>query len=269
MTAHKLLKSAVDLELLPRNPADNSEVRNARPRPKAKPPTIWTAEQTKAFLDSQRGPPVALWRLAVTTGLRRGELCGLRWQDIDLDPAAQRHHDGVVVKYKVIASQPKTDKSRRAVDWTSPPSSLCANTRHGRRPSTSRRGLHGPTQTTSLSTSWASRTTPARHADARSEGEGCWPTGGEASLASPRVCDARSGGRGAHDRRFRAPRPLLIAITSTCTATLPRLSTSGSSPSRGRHRRHWLARRGRWVDLCSTVLARPSFSPTVGARNPL
>jgi integrase len=46
---------------------------------------VWTLEQFAAFLDSTVNDPLhALWALAATTGLRRGELCGLRLDDVDL-----------------------------------------------------------------------------------------------------------------------------------------------------------------------------------------
>lgn len=46
----------------------------------------WSAEQLRAFLDYVAEDHLAaLWRLAATTGLRRGELAGLRWRDADFD----------------------------------------------------------------------------------------------------------------------------------------------------------------------------------------
>jgi integrase len=49
---------------------------------------VWTAEQLHAFLKHVAEDRLfALWRLAATTGLRRGELIGLRWTDIDLSTA--------------------------------------------------------------------------------------------------------------------------------------------------------------------------------------
>ena len=59
-----------------------------------------------------RGAP--LWRLAVTTGLRRGELVGLRWRDVDLDAGALTvRRTVVVVNGKATESTPKTDRGRR------------------------------------------------------------------------------------------------------------------------------------------------------------
>ncbi|MCU1490248.1 MAG: integrase family protein [Acidimicrobiaceae bacterium] len=117
VTCHKLLKAAMDLEMLPRNPADNRAVREAIPRGKAKVPTVWTAEQTRAFLAAQREDRLfALWRLAAMTGLRRGELAGLRWENVKIEEAALRiAATRVVVGYKVLDSEPKTEKGKRPV----------------------------------------------------------------------------------------------------------------------------------------------------------
>jgi integrase len=117
ITAGKLFKSAFDRELISRNPCDNAAVREARPHPTAKAPTVWSPEETRRFLDSQREDRLfALWRLAVTTGLRRGEISALRWSDVDLDAGALRvSHTFAVVGYRVVESEPKTEKSRRTI----------------------------------------------------------------------------------------------------------------------------------------------------------
>ncbi len=47
---------------------------------------MWTRQQTSAFLVLARGYRLyALFHLVALTGLRRGEVCGLRWGDVDLD----------------------------------------------------------------------------------------------------------------------------------------------------------------------------------------
>ena len=48
--------------------------------------TTLSEEQTRAFLDVTAGERFeALYVLAVTTGMRQGEILALRWRDVDLD----------------------------------------------------------------------------------------------------------------------------------------------------------------------------------------
>jgi integrase len=78
----------------------------------------WSAEQVRAFLANVADDRLAaLWRLAATTRMRRGEILGLRWRDLALDGAvlsvAQarvRGTDGLTY------GPPKTSASRRRVD---------------------------------------------------------------------------------------------------------------------------------------------------------
>lgn len=73
-------------------------------------------EQTRALLGAAKGDRLeALYTLAVTTGMRQGEILGLRLADVDLDSAAirvqrslQRTTDGYAL------TEPKTERSRRA-----------------------------------------------------------------------------------------------------------------------------------------------------------
>jgi integrase len=47
---------------------------------------VWTAEQVGEFLDFVKDDRMfPLLRLVLMTGMRRGEACGLRWSDVDLD----------------------------------------------------------------------------------------------------------------------------------------------------------------------------------------
>jgi integrase len=55
------------------------------------PVMVWTAAQTGAFLDSAEGDRLyPAYHLAAYWGLRRSELAGLEWADVDLD--ARRLH---------------------------------------------------------------------------------------------------------------------------------------------------------------------------------
>ncbi|QMU70148.1 site-specific integrase [Streptacidiphilus sp. P02-A3a] len=82
---HSMLKSALEHavreEEIPRNVARN--VRMGTPRPLRFEPL--TAEEARAFLAATNGHRLsALFELALRTGLRKGELLGLRWEDLDL-----------------------------------------------------------------------------------------------------------------------------------------------------------------------------------------
>jgi integrase len=79
---------------------------------------VWTPEQLRAFLAHARTDRLyAAWLLVATTGMRRGELAGLRWVDVDLEAgrASPRRPRVVVVNYAVEVSEPKTAKGRRSV----------------------------------------------------------------------------------------------------------------------------------------------------------
>jgi integrase len=74
------LKQAVRWRLLPNNPMDAVN-RPPGSRPKRR---FWTPEQARTFLNAiQKDRLHGLYLLVILTGLRRGELLGLRWDDID------------------------------------------------------------------------------------------------------------------------------------------------------------------------------------------
>ena len=78
---------------------------------------MWTADQLAEFLGSVNDDPLfALWWLAGLRGLRRGELCGLRWSDIDLDRGVLTiERNRTTIGYQVVEGAPKTSAGRRAV----------------------------------------------------------------------------------------------------------------------------------------------------------
>jgi site-specific recombinase XerD len=78
---------------------------------------VWTADQLAEFLGSVNDDPLfALWWLAGLRGLRRGELCGLRWADIDFDRGVLSiERNRTTVGYEVVEGNPKTPAGRRAV----------------------------------------------------------------------------------------------------------------------------------------------------------
>jgi integrase len=84
---HKALEQALKWGTIPRN------VCRAVTPPKPNPEEIrpLDAEQARRFLDAARGNRLeALYVLAVTAGLRIGELLGLKWEDVALDAESLR-----------------------------------------------------------------------------------------------------------------------------------------------------------------------------------
>jgi integrase len=75
----------------------------------------WSADDLRDFLDGLHGDRLyAAWHVAASTGLRRGELLALRWDDIDLEGARLSvRRSFVSVGYEVRLSEPKTKRSRR------------------------------------------------------------------------------------------------------------------------------------------------------------
>jgi integrase len=112
-TIHKALEDAVDAGLLARNVADRAKP----PRPGRRSTAdiqSWEPHELARFLDFVRGTRLeAIWRLAAMTGMRRGEILGLRWSDLDLDAARLSvRHAVVAVAYAVIESTPKSHNAR-------------------------------------------------------------------------------------------------------------------------------------------------------------
>ncbi|MCP1931804.1 tyrosine-type recombinase/integrase [Bradyrhizobium elkanii] len=83
---HRVLKQAlgqaVRWELIPRNPADAVDP----PKVDWKPMQTYDLPQTAELIEAVRGTPIFIPALlAVLCGLRRGEICALRWRNVDLN----------------------------------------------------------------------------------------------------------------------------------------------------------------------------------------
>ena len=76
----RALADAERWDLITRNPADRAAVPAARPHAM----NTWTADELRAFLkQSQDDRLWPLWQVLAATGLRRGEVLGLTWRDLD------------------------------------------------------------------------------------------------------------------------------------------------------------------------------------------
>jgi integrase len=110
----KALGDAVRDELLEHNPIS----RAVPPRRRRYEARVWTAEEAFRFLTGARADRLyAAWLVALSCGLRRGELAGLRWRDLDLERGTlsvttQRTTD---TDYRIITKAPK-GTGRRTVD---------------------------------------------------------------------------------------------------------------------------------------------------------
>ena len=79
-TLRSALGSAEKKRLIPYNPAAKAELPTAR-RPQVHP---WEATELGAFLDAVSGDPLGpVFDVMANSGLRRGEVLGLRWDDVD------------------------------------------------------------------------------------------------------------------------------------------------------------------------------------------
>lgn len=109
----RAFEDAVRWQQLARNPASHANP----PKPKASELSVWDETQLRAFLASVVDDRLySLWVLAATTGMRRGELMGLRWTDIDFSAAKVFiRQTRVSVRYEVATSQPKTKTSNRGI----------------------------------------------------------------------------------------------------------------------------------------------------------
>jgi integrase len=113
------MRDAVEAGLLPANPAARAHPPTAK---QAASPEMhpWDAGQLKAFLSWAREHSElhTAWHVLSHTGMRRGEVLGLRWRDVDMDAATitVRRSAGLIrVKgegAQVVEGLPKTGKPR-------------------------------------------------------------------------------------------------------------------------------------------------------------
>lgn len=115
---HRVLKEAlghgVRWQILSRNPADAV----IPPRPLRREMSVLDTDGISKFLAiADDAPHLTIFLLALYTGMRRSEILGLRWPDVNLDSAALSVTQGLhrVIGEGLVATLPKTPQSRRRI----------------------------------------------------------------------------------------------------------------------------------------------------------
>ena len=113
---HASMNTAIKYGLIKSNPDRRTEP----PRPKKKEMKYLSREDVQKFLEDAKKSGdrnLALFYIAIVTGMRQGELLGLKWCDVDLE-------NGVIAVKRTLKrvpggglmlDKPKTEKSRRSI----------------------------------------------------------------------------------------------------------------------------------------------------------
>lgn len=110
---HRAFAQAVTWGLIPKNPSDGAKVK----RGKAAKKRVLTGEETVQLLEHFKTTDIYIPTLIIVcTGMRRGEVLALRWQDVDLDKQRIVVEQALSrVKGKTLMREPKTDSAERVV----------------------------------------------------------------------------------------------------------------------------------------------------------
>jgi integrase len=111
------LNQAVKWQLISKNPVSLVQP----PRLRSKEQQTWTIEEANQFLDATKEEKLHLaYMLAIYTGMRMGEILGLRWKDCNLDSGMLSIQQTLVRTKEegLIFQEPKTKGSKRVVAIT-------------------------------------------------------------------------------------------------------------------------------------------------------
>lgn len=138
----KALEDARRWKLVSRNVAVDADPPRQLP-PGSLMVRTWTSEELKSFLKHASDDRLAAaWHLAAMSGMRRGEILGLRWQDVDLEQGRLSVRQTLVsIDYKVVFSTPKTPNSKRSIPIAT---STVSALRHHRAKQAAERLSQGP-----------------------------------------------------------------------------------------------------------------------------
>ena len=127
----KALRDATRKRLVARNVALDADPPRV-PGPGEREMATWDPDELKLFLRAISPHRLgAAYVLAASTGMRRGEVLGVRWSDLDLDRRTVAvRHTIVNIAYTVTVSEPKTARGRRTI--TLDPSTVAVLRNHHR-----------------------------------------------------------------------------------------------------------------------------------------
>ncbi len=102
---HRALADGVRWNIIATNPASSVRL----PKQPHREMKVWTPEQAANFLHALGDDRlVPLWTVALDTGMRRGELAGLRWSDVDLEHAVLTvSQQRTTASYETVIAAPK------------------------------------------------------------------------------------------------------------------------------------------------------------------
>ncbi|EJQ91283.1 site-specific integrase [Bacillus toyonensis] len=108
------LKKAERWGLIARNPAALVD----RPKAVKKEITVWNVEEVRQFLKyaKKSGRYYIAFLLALTTGMRQGEILGLRWKDVDFENGCVRITQTLSSDGKDLLPYTKTKSGSRTID---------------------------------------------------------------------------------------------------------------------------------------------------------
>jgi integrase len=114
-TLRAALSCAVEDEIIPRNPVKGREmVKRRTPKPRRR-RQAWTVDDARWFLESTWHAGEALYAafvLVLVLGLRRGEVLGLAWTEVDLDAAELYVGEQLQrVRHQLVRREVKTETS--------------------------------------------------------------------------------------------------------------------------------------------------------------
>lgn len=105
-----VMRKALEWDLLDKNPADGLKP----PRRGMSRTEYWTASEAKQFLEyNQNSPHLPLYLIALNTGMRVGEILGLKWDCVDFENGLISVQRIFCQKIKAIKETTKTQRSRK------------------------------------------------------------------------------------------------------------------------------------------------------------